>query len=154
MTLDEKIKMLNDYAIAWYSSSQADYIHEATFRGQGFGKFADRCKEEAEEELEEARKCTERVVALGGKPVFGCIEQPTFCEILDLLKDWDNGFKEQKGVEELEKIAASLTDDSITRKLVESFVECESEHRAWVAKHLSIIEKIGYENYLIEQLGD
>ena len=154
MTLDEKIKMLNDYAIAWYSSSQADYIHEATFRGQGFGKFADRCKEEAEEELEEARKCTERVVALGGKPVFGCIEQPTFCEILDLLKDWDNGFKEQKGVEELEKIAASLTDDSITRKPVESFVECESEHRAWVAKHLSIIEKIGYENYLIEQLGD
>ena len=154
MTLDEKIKMLNDYAIAWYSSSQADYIHEATFRGQGFGKFADRCKEEAEEELEEARKCTERVVALGGKPVFGCIEQPTFCEILDLLKDWDNGFKEQKGVEELEKIAASLTDDSITRKLVESFVECESKHRAWVAKHLSIIEKIGYENYLIEQLGD
>ena len=154
MTLEEKIKVLNDYAAAWYSSSQADSIHEATFRGQGFGKFADRCKEEAEEELEEARKCTERVVALGGKPVFGCVEQPIFCEILDLLKDWDNGFKEQKGVEELEKIAASLTDDSITRKLVESFVECESEHRAWVAKHLSIIDRIGYENYLIEQMGD
>ncbi|MBQ7745557.1 MAG: hypothetical protein IJT85_08310, partial [Ruminococcus sp.] len=78
MTLEEKIKMLNDYAMAWYSSSQADYIHEATFRAQGFGKFADLCKEEAEEELEEARKCTERVVALGGKPVFGCIEQPIF----------------------------------------------------------------------------
>ena len=154
MTFEEKIKMLNDYAIAWYSSSQADYIHEATFRAQGFGKFADRCKEEADEELEEARKCTERVVALGGKPVFGSIEQPIFSEILDLLKDWDNGFKEQKGVDELEKIAASLTDDSITRKLVESFVECESEHRAWVAQHLGFIEKIGYENYLIKQLGD
>ena len=153
MTFDEKIKMLNDYTIAWYSSSQADYIHEATFRAQGFGKFADRCKEEGDEELEEARKCTERVVALGGKPVFGCIEQPTFCEIKELLKDWDDGFREQKGVEELEKIAASLTDDSMTRKLVESFVECEAEHRTWVAQHLGIIEKIGYENYLIEQLG-
>ena len=153
MTFDEKIKMLNDYAVAWYSSSQADYIHEAVFRAQGFGKFADRCKEEGDEEMEEAKKCTERVVALGGKPVFGCIEQPTFCEIKDLLKDWDDGFKEQKGVEELEKIAASLTDDSITRKLVESFVECEAEHRAWVAQHMGIIEKIGYENYLIEQLG-
>ncbi|MBQ9198759.1 MAG: hypothetical protein IJ141_01090 [Lachnospiraceae bacterium] len=154
MTLDEKIKMLNDYAIAWYSSSQADYIHEATFRAQGFGKFADRCKEEAEEELEEAIKCTERIVALGGQPVFGCVEQPIFCEIKDLLKDWDDGFREQKGVEELEKVAAALTDDSITRKLVESFVECESDHRAWVAKHLGIIEKIGYDNYLIAQLGD
>ena len=68
MTFDEKIKMLNDYAIAWYSSSQADYIHEAIFRGQGFGKFADLCKEEAEEELEEARKCTERVSRESASP--------------------------------------------------------------------------------------
>lgn len=154
MTLEEKIKKLNDYAIAWYSTSQADYIHEAIFRAQGFGKFADLCKGEAEEELEEARKCTQRVVALGGKPVFGCEEQPTFCEIKDLLNDWNREFKEQNALEELEKTVAALTDDSITRKLVESFVECESEHRAWVAKHLSIIEKIGYENYLIEQMGD
>ena len=52
MTFDEKIKALNDLAIAWYSTSQADTIHEAIFRGQGYGKFADHCKEEAEEELE------------------------------------------------------------------------------------------------------
>lgn len=103
MTNEEKITMLNTYAKAWYSSSQADYIHEAIFRAQGFGKFADRCKEE--------------------------------------------------GDEELEKIASELADDSITRKLVESFVECESEHREWVAKHLGIIDRIGYENYLIDQLG-
>ena len=154
MTLDEKIKMLNDYAIAWYSTSQADYIHEATFRAQGFGKFADLCKEEGDEELEEARKCTERVIALGGTPVFGCIEQPIFCEIKDLLKSWDDEFRDQEAVEELEKIACALTDDSITRKLVESFVECEAEHKAWVKKHLCIIDKIGYDNYLIEQLGD
>jgi len=88
MTLEEKIKMLNDYAIGWYSSSQADYIHEAIFRAQGFVKFADRCKEEGDEELEEARKCTARVVSLGGQPAIGYVEQPLFCEIKDLLKDW------------------------------------------------------------------
>ena len=44
---------------------RADTIHEAIFRAQGFGKFADHCKEEADEELEEAKKCTARVVALG-----------------------------------------------------------------------------------------
>ena len=38
------------------------------FRGQGYGKFADHCKEEAEEELEEAKKCTARIITLGGKP--------------------------------------------------------------------------------------
>ncbi|MBQ8960518.1 MAG: hypothetical protein IJ071_04790 [Ruminococcus sp.] len=153
MTLEEKITMLNTYAKAWYSSSQADYIHEAIFRGQGFDKFADRCKEEGDEELEEAKNCTARVVALGGKPEIGYIEQPTFDEIRDLLQDWHDGFIEQKGVEELERIASELTDDSITRKLVESFIECEAEHREWVAQHLAIIKRIGYENYLIDQLG-
>lgn len=39
------------------------------------------------------------------------------------MKTKDNGFKEQKGMEELEIIAVSLTDDFITRKLVERFVE-------------------------------
>ena len=31
MTFDEKIKALNDLAVAWYSTSQADSIHEAIF---------------------------------------------------------------------------------------------------------------------------
>ena len=154
MTLEEKIKMLNDYAIGWYSSSQADYIHEAIFRAQGFVKFADRCKEEGDEELEEARKCTARVVSLGGQPAIGYVEQPLFCEIKDLLKDWDDGFKEFKGVERMENEIANLADDSITRKLLECFIECEAEHRAWVAQHMGIIERIGYENYLTLQLGE
>ena len=75
MTFDEKIKALNDLAIAWYSTSQADSIHEAIFRGQGYGKFADHCKEEAEEELEEAKKCTARMNALGGWPESGFVPQ-------------------------------------------------------------------------------
>ena len=40
MTFDEKIKALNDLAVAWYSTSQADSIHEAIFRGQGYGLSA------------------------------------------------------------------------------------------------------------------
>ena len=49
---------------------------------------------------------------------------------------------------------ANLADDSITRKLLEGFIECEAEHRAWVAQHMGIIKRIGYENYLTLQLGD
>ena len=30
----------------------------------------------------------------------------------------------------------------------------EQEHFNWVKQHLNLIEEIGYENYLIEQLGD
>ncbi|MBQ8055063.1 MAG: hypothetical protein IJ198_14875 [Lachnospiraceae bacterium] len=151
MTFDEKIKALNDLAIAWYSTSQADTIHEAIFRGQGYGKFADRCKEEAEEELEEAKKCTARVVALGGKPVFGFIPQQIHNDPKALLEQWYKEFTEG-GIAGMNKLAADLTDDAVTRKMVEEFVEGEEEHCGWVAKHLAIIEKLGYDNYLLEMM--
>ena len=85
------------------------------------------------------------------------LEEDEFIEenlIKDLLKDWDDGFKEFKGVERMENEIANLADDSITRKLLEGFIECEAEHRAWVAQHMGIIKRIGYENYLTLQLGD
>ena len=56
MNLEEKVKVLNDFAKDWYSTSQADRIHAAIFRKQGLVKLADKCMEEAKEELEEAEK--------------------------------------------------------------------------------------------------
>lgn len=151
MTFDEKIKALNDLAVAWYSTSQADSIHEAIFRGQGYGKFADHCKEEAEEELEEAKKCTARIVALGGKPVFGFVPQEIHNDPKDLLEQWYKEFTEG-GIASMNKLVADLCDDAITRKMVEEFVSGEEEHCAWVSKHLAIIEKLGYDNYLLEMM--
>ena len=151
MTFDEKIKALNDLAIAWYSTSQADSIHEAIFRGQGYGKFADHCKEEAEEELEEAKKCTARVIALGGKPEYGFIPQEIHNDPKELLERWYKEFTEG-GISSMNKLVADLSDDAITRKMVEEFVAGEEEHCAWVAKHLAIIEKLGYDNYLLEMM--
>ncbi|MBQ9870635.1 MAG: hypothetical protein IJM27_01770 [Eubacterium sp.] len=151
MTFDEKIKALNDLAVAWYSTSQADSIHEAIFRGQGYGKFADHCKEEAEEELEEAKKCTARIVALGGKPEFGFIKQEIHYDPKELLDQWYKEFTEG-GIASMNKLVSDLSDDAITRKMVEEFLEGEEEHCAWVAKHLAIIDKLGYDNYLLEMM--
>lgn len=151
MTFDEKIKALNDLAIAWYSTSQADSIHEAIFRGQGYGKFADHCKEEAEEELDEAKKCTARIIALGGKPEYGFIEQEIHYDPKELLQRWYKEFTEG-GIASMNKLVSDLSDDAITRKMIEEFVEGEEEHCAWVAKHLAIIDKLGYDNYLLEMM--
>ena len=151
MTFDEKIKALNDLAIAWYSTSQADSIHEAIFRGQGYGKFADHCKEEADEELDEAKKCTARIIALGGKPEYGFIEQEIHYDPKELLQRWYKEFTEG-GIASMNKLVSDLSDDAITRKMVEEFVEGEEEHCAWVAKHLAIIDKLGYDNYLLEMM--
>lgn len=151
LTLEEKIKALNELAVAWYSTSQADSIHEAIFRGQGYGKFADHCKEEAEEELEEAKKCTARVIALGGKPEYGFIPQEIHYDPKELLERWYKEFTDD-GIASMNELVANLGDDAVTRKMVVEFVEGEEEHYAWVAKHLAVIEKLGYDNYLLEMM--
>lgn len=151
LTLEEKIKALNELAVAWYSTSQADSIHEAIFRGQGYGKFADHCKEEAEEELEEAKKCTARVIALGGKPEYGFIPQEIHYDPKELLERWYKEFTDG-GIASMNELVANLGDDAVTRKMVVEFVEGEEEHCAWVAKHLAVIEKLGYDNYLLEMM--
>ena len=52
----------------------------------------------------------------------------------------------------MNKLACSLADDAVTRKMVEEFVTGEEEHCGWVAQHLGIIEKLGYDNYLLEMM--
>lgn len=151
LTFEEKIKALNELAVAWYSTSQADSIHEAIFRGQGYGKFADHCKEEAEEELEEAKKCTARVIALGGKPEYGFVPQEIHYDPKELLERWYKEFTDG-GIASMNELVANLGDDAVTRKMVVEFVEGEEEHCAWVAKHLAVIEKLGYDNYLLEMM--
>lgn len=150
MELNERIQALNKMAKEWYSTSQADAVHEAIFRQQGLGKFADKCKEESEEELEEAKKCTARVVELGGKPEYGFTEQPIFDNPMDVLKDWAK--TTPAGIEEMNELASAISNDAVTKKLIESFIEGEEDHCKWVAQHLALIEKIGYENYLIEMM--
>ena len=38
--------------------------------------------------------------------------------------------------------------------MIQQFIVDEQEHFNWVRQHLNLIEEIGYENYLIEQLGE
>lgn len=148
MNLEEKVKVLNNFAKDWYSTSQADRIHAAIFRKQGLVKLADKCMEEAKEELEEAEKCTARVVALGGKPEYGFNPQEIHDDAKDLLQRWSNEFIE--GIPAMNKVANSFDDDYVTREMFNEFIKGEEEHCAWVNKHLEFIKKVGYENYLIE----
>ena len=150
MTFEEKITALNGLAQVWYSTAQANTLHAAIFRAQGLGKFADKCKEEATEEFEEAEKTSARIIALGGKVAFGFVEQPMFNDPKALLEDWYNSFT--TGIADLNKLANEFNDDYVTRAMLEEFIKGEEEHYEWVRMHLALIEKIGYENYLIEMM--
>ena len=53
----------------------------------------------------------------------------------------------------MSKALAMFEDDYVTRSMIQEFIVDEQDHFNWVRQHLSIMEEIGMENYLIEQLG-
>ena len=53
----------------------------------------------------------------------------------------------------MSKALAMFEDDYVTRSMIREFIVDEQDHFNWVRQHLSIMEEIGMENYLIEQLG-
>ena len=68
MTKEEALKQFAALGAAWFGNSKQHFAFSAYCRLQGWNKLADKWKEEAEEEWEEAEEVLNRLVELGCKP--------------------------------------------------------------------------------------
>ena len=107
---------------------------------------------ESDEEWEEAKKVNARLIELGETPVVAIQEYPVITDIKEMLE-----YDCKDAAEALPMMSKSLAmfdDDYVTKNMIQQFIVDEQEHFNWVRQHLNLIEEIGYENYLIEQLGE
>lgn len=150
MKREEIIEVLNNMAKSWFGSSQQNTIHAEILRDKGLNKLADKFMEEANEEFEEAQKVVRRVIELGGKLSVGISEFPVIENVKELIEYMYNDTK--NGIEELTEIASKLSNDFITLNLINEFILGEKEHNDWLRKDMKLIELVGIENYILEQL--
>ena len=68
MTKEEALKELAMYGAGWFGNSKQHFAFSAYNRLNGWNKLADKWKEEAEEEWDEAEEVLNRLVELGCKP--------------------------------------------------------------------------------------
>ena len=59
---------------------------------------------------------------------------------------------QKEGVETLYKIMPSLAADPTTYDLTKAYLLDEEEDQYWDEEQLALIEKIGYQNWLVKQL--
>lgn len=52
----------------------------------------------------------------------------------------------------MSKLAAASGDDYVTQKLIYKWIDGEKEHMDWERQYLNYIDKVGYENFLIEMM--
>lgn len=148
----EKIELLKGFAKGWFGNSQQHSIHAQLLKQRGFGKLADKIMAESEEEWEEAKKVNARLIELGETPVVAIEEYPVIQDIKEMLEyDCKDS---AEALPMMSKCLSLFDDDYVTKNMIQQFIVDEQEHFNWVRQHLSLMEEIGYENYLIEQLGD
>ena len=106
---------------------------------------------ESDEEWEEAKKVNARLIELGETPVVAIQEYPVITDIREMLEyDCKDS---AEALPAMSKALALFEDDYVTKNMIQQFIVDEQEHFNWVRQHLNLIKEIGYENYLIEQLG-
>lgn len=146
-----KVEYLQALAKGWFGNSQQHSIQAQILKQRGFGKLGDKIMAESEEEWTEAKKVNARLIEMGVTPKVELQEYPVFTDIKEMLEyDCKDS---AEALPEMSKALALFEDDFVTRNMLQQFIVDEQEHFNWVRQYLSLIDEIGMENFLIEQLG-
>ena len=157
MTKEEGMKELCLMAAVWYGNSKQHAVFSAYCKWYGYNKLAEKFKEESEEEWKEANGAMNRLVELGCKPAdlaeaIKTIEFPFCDEPKDMLMADLEGGTDESSIKALSEMLGAFADDYITQKLIQEWIVDEKEHIDWNRQHRHIIEKVGYDNYLLEMM--
>ncbi len=151
---DDVIKVLNEVLTSELTAINQYFIHSKMCEDWGFQRLAAKKREESIEEMKHADAVIARVLFLEGVPNMqryfpvkvgeDAVEQHK----LDLALEYD-------AVKRLNEGIAICRDkgDNGTRELLEMILKEEEEGIDWLEAQLYLVETIGKESYLSEQMG-
>ena len=120
----------------------------------GYTRLARKHYEESMGEMKHAEKLIDRILFLEGTPEiarYDVIRVGT-----DIKEQFENDLKlEMKGVQQynaLIDLCVKLKDNG-TRELIAPILTESEEHVDWLETQLGLIESVGLQNYLTEQMG-
>ncbi len=147
------IEALNDVLTSELTAINQYFVHHKMCENWGYQKLSSKKRSESIEEMKHAESMIARILFLDGTPNLGRLsavsigENPIEQHRLDLDL-------ELQAVDRLNKAIALAREsgDNGTRDLLESTLEDEEESVDWLEAQLHIVEEIGAERYLAEQI--
>jgi bacterioferritin len=121
----------------------------------GYKKLGKKHYEESIGEMKHAEKLIDRIIFLEGVPEIGRYD------VIRVGTSVPEQFQNDLGLEtrgvtaynELVSLCASVKDGG-TRDLVDSILVESEEHVDWLETQLGLIDSVGLQNYLTEQMGE
>jgi bacterioferritin len=149
----EIIEALNEILTAELTAINQYFIHAKMRENWGFKKLAAVARRESIEEMEDADKIIERILYFDGVPNLQrynpVLVGETVPEQLALELETEKAAIERYN----RSIALAVAKgDNGTRELMEHRLVDEESHADWLESQLHIIDAIGVENYLAQQL--
>lgn len=134
-------------------AQQADghVIQSRIFASEGFSKLADKYAEHADEERGYVKKCIDRLLDLGCEVKLEAKEAaPVHKDPIEWVK-YDLQVSKD-GLAFLKGLVEEARDDYTTYDILKEYYQDEEEDMYWGEAQLELIEKIGEQNWLLQQL--
>ncbi|SUB89100.1 Bacterioferritin [Porphyromonas macacae] len=150
MDKEKSIKALQIYITGLTEGALVHKIQGQIFKSQGFVKLGEKYIGHFNEEMEWVEKFVERILDLGGEVKFEAMKNRKI--ITDPVKYLKEDLKIQSGIDVLYECVNSLTEDPTTHDIMKSYLKDEEEDLYWSQEQVELIEKIGEQNWLLQQL--
>jgi len=151
----EVIEVLNEVLTAELTAINQYFIHSKMCANWGYQRLAKKKREESIEEMTHANEVIERILFLDGVPNmqrYNAVkvgEEPVEQHQLDLALELDACERLNRGI-----ALAVAKGDNGTRELLERILKDEEESIDWHEAQLHLVQDVGRERYLAEQLKD
>ncbi len=147
------IEILNEVLTAELTAINQYFVHAEMCENWGYDRLLHAIRKESIEEMKHAEKLIERVLFLEGIPnvqrLWNIRIGENVLEIFksDLALELEALPRLNEGIETCRELG-----DNNSRHLLEEILEDEEEHVDWLEAQLSLIEQVGLQNYLAEQI--
>ncbi len=130
------------------------FLHAKMFKNWGFKSLADHSHHESIDEMKHADKLIDRILFLEGLPNLQDLGKLNIGENTQEIFQCDLNL-ELSAIPDLKKaiVHSNSVQDFATTELLEDILESEEEHVDWLETQLSLIEKVGIQNYLQEKMS-
>jgi len=150
---DDVVQALQDVLCAELTAINQYFIHARMNENWGYKKLAAYIQKESIEEMRHAQNLIDRILYFDGAPNMqkymkinvGATVPEQFK--FDLAVEYDAVPRLNKGIE-----LARAQGDNGTRALLEAILKDEEGHIDWLEAQLGMIEEIGVQNYLAQQM--
>ena len=149
------IEILNQLLTNELTAINQYFLHAKMLKNWGLKELAEHEYKESIDEMKHADKLSERILFLDGLPNFQALgklrigENPRELLACDLALEMEGLPLLRDAIKYCESVG-----DYVSRKLFADILDSEEEHIDWIETQLSLIDRLGEQNYLLTKVEE